>query len=96
MANKMSLERAEEIAGTIAKAIDKWGRYAEVNYSKEQIYEAIGVLWKADSPDLAKQREELTKLRRQLAACMNREKARQPKPSHGSALEHVGDDEEVT
>ena len=63
MANKMSLDKAEEIAAAIANAVEKWGRHASVNYTQDQIYEAVQVLWKADSPDLQKQRDDLTKLR---------------------------------
>lgn len=90
MANKMSVEKAQQIAADIAAARKKWGRHAAINVSEDQLYEAVTVLVEAgnfDAPSAA----EVTKLRRQLAACRNRELAR--KPEGGTALER---DEEVT
>jgi hypothetical protein len=103
LAKKMPIEKAVHIAETIAKAHLKWGKHATTSYKQEDLLEAIGVLHLAGNFD-ATPKEDVTKLRRQLAACQNREKARNAHEASSmkdvrrtpNADEHVGSDEEVT
>jgi polyhydroxyalkanoate synthesis regulator phasin len=72
-------DKAKTIVLEIAQARRKWGKQANPPYSIHQIMDALVAL----SDELQKPAEEcggtpeeVTKLRRQLAACQNREKAR--------------------
>lgn len=80
----MTLEKAKQIILEIAAARKKWGKQANPPYTIHQIMEAMVLI----APELSKEApeqlitaEELTKLRRQYAACQNREKAR--RGNHG-------------
>lgn len=72
-------ERAIPMLQELAVASRKWGKNLSVPYSVPQIIEAIEL---ADAQGVFEPRdeviskEEVTLLRRQLAACQNREKAR--------------------
>lgn len=68
----MPADRADAILATVAEAVGKWGKQADVPFSIETIYQAISVA-RAQPADVPS-KQELTKLRRQLAACQNREK----------------------
>jgi hypothetical protein len=74
----MKREKAVSIAKEVAAARLKWGKQASPPYTMHQIMDAVLVL---EAEGLLEQPigptpEEVTKLRRQLAACQNREKAR--------------------
>lgn len=71
----MTVERAREIAAELARARKKWGKHASINVTQDQLYEAVTVLVDAGNFE-APSAEDITKLRRQLAACQNREKGR--------------------
>jgi nitrate reductase cytochrome c-type subunit len=116
MASKhsMTLEKAVALRDDVARARRKWGRQASVNYTQDDMLDALDVLAAADEEQrgvaAGLQKEELTKVKRQLAACQNREKAAaaRKKPKRESQTlqlnykkppvidEHVGEDEEVT
>ncbi len=76
----MKIDKAKNIVLEIAAARRKWGKQANPPYSIHQIMDALVAI----SNELTKEQpkpveitaEELTKLRRQYAACQNREKAR--------------------
>lgn len=73
---KSTVKTVEQALGIVAEIVavrKRWGRQGSVPYSIDQIMDAIVLL--AEDGALAN-KEELTKLRRQLAACTNREKAR--------------------
>jgi hypothetical protein len=86
----MKLDKAKSIVLEIAAARKKWGKQANPPYSIHQIMDALVAI----SDELTKESpkpveitaEELTKLRRQYAACLNREKAR-----NGSGATSMGD-----
>ena len=71
-------EKAVPLLQELAAARRRWGRNCRPPYRLEQILDALvlaedqGALKVPDGPS----KEEVTKLRRQLAACLNREKAR--------------------
>lgn len=70
-----TVEKALEIIAEVAEARKRWGKQASVNYTLDQLMDAIVVLadkGRFDGPS----DDEITKLRRQLAACQNREKGR--------------------
>jgi hypothetical protein len=75
---KMTVERAREIAAELAKIRARWGKHASPPVTQDDLFEAVTVLVEAGNFDAPSQ-EEITKLRRQLAACQNREKGRQQK-----------------
>ncbi len=80
----MPKTRAIVLAKEIAAARRKWGKQANPPYSLHQIMDAIVTLeaegafepTPVDAGAVATTPEEVTKLRRQLAVCLNREKAR--------------------
>jgi len=80
----MPKTRAIQIAKEIAGARKKWGKQANPPYKLDQIMDAIvtldasGAFEDQKAPE-GPSPEEITKLRRQLAACTNREKARSGK-----------------
>lgn len=79
----MKLEMARTIVSNIVEARKRWGKLATPPYTDAQLYDALVLLTEAgkfDAPDA----EEVTKLRRQLAACQNREKARKQPADNGS------------
>lgn len=69
----MTVDKARNIVKEIVAARLKWGKLVSVPYKEAQIYDALLVLDKAGNFD-GGTKEEVTKLRRQLAACQNREK----------------------
>lgn len=71
----MTVDKAVEIVKQIADARKRWGKYAYPPYTQAELMDALVVLHEAGRFD-APSDEEITKLRRQLAACQNREKAR--------------------
>ena len=75
---EMKLEQAQALVVDVVKHRKRWGKHAAAPYTQSQLYDALVLLHDAglivqDVPTA----EEVTKLRRQLAACQNREKARQ-------------------
>ena len=72
----MNIARALTILAETATARKRWGRNASTPYSTDQLMEAILLVRDAGHFEPVVSREEVTKLRRQLAACTNREKAR--------------------
>lgn len=77
----MTIDKAKSIVLEIATARKKWGKQANPPYSIHQIMDALVALSdELQQPKEATEQlitaEDLTKLRRQLAACTNREKAR--------------------
>lgn len=69
------LDKSVALVKEIVAARQRWGKQASVPYTKEQLYDALVVLdshGRFDGPS----DEDVTKLRRQLAACQNREKSR--------------------
>lgn len=77
----MTIDKAKSIILEISAARKKWGKQANPPYSIHQIMDALVAL--SDELQGPKEvieqlitAEDLTKLRRQLAACTNREKAR--------------------
>lgn len=87
----MKVDKAKSIVLEIAGARKKWGKQANPPYSIHQIMDALVAI--SDelqevpvSEKPATPPEEVTKLRRQLAACQNREKVKK-----GRAQEPVMD-----
>lgn len=80
----MKLDKAKAIVLEIAGARRKWGKQANPPYSIHQIMDALVLL--SDEIREPKQEglspEEVTKLRRQLAACTNREKLKKEGVAH--------------
>lgn len=76
MAEKMAIKKAQEIAEAIASAYTKWGKHASVNYTQPELYAAITVLFENGALAPLTHKAEVTKLNRQLAVCLNREKRR--------------------
>ena len=75
---EMSLDKAQLIVRELVAARKQWGKHASVNYTMHEVLDALVVLNDAgrfDAPSAA----EVSTLRRQLAACQNREKARNNK-----------------
>lgn len=75
----MTLDKAKAIVLEIAAARKKWGKQANPPYNIHQIMDALVAI----SVELTKpaveqliSAEDLTKLKRQYAACQNREKGR--------------------
>lgn len=75
----MTLETAQQIVTRIAKARKRWGKLATPPYTDAQLYDALVLLEENGKFEACPDAEEVTKIRRQLAACTNREKARQNK-----------------
>lgn len=92
---KMPVKKAIEIAEAIASAYKKWGKHASVNYTQEQLYEAIGTLFENGNID-ATPKEDVTKLRRQLAVCLNRELRRKAGTVFSNEAGNADADESVT
>lgn len=69
----MTGDKAHTIVKEIVAARKRWGKGVKIPYTEDQLYDAIVVLDAEGNFDGAS-REEVTKLRRQLAACQNREK----------------------
>lgn len=90
----MSVEKAIAITKEVAKARIKWGKLASPPYTVPQIMDAIAALanaglLEAKPAEEGPSPEEVTKLRRQLAACTNREKAHKGSvilPDNGGAI----------
>jgi hypothetical protein len=77
----ISTEQAYKILRVVAQSKVKWGKQASPPYTMATIMEALELV-SADGgldPELKANAAEMTKLRRQLAACQNREKARNGK-----------------
>ena len=75
----MRLAKARSIVLEIAAARKKWGKQANPPYSIHQIMDALVALsdeLNKPADECGATPEEATRLRRQLAACQNREKAR--------------------
>ncbi len=74
MKTDMTVDQARAIARLTKSAIEKWGRHASLPVTVHELMIAVTLLYDApaETPEMA----ELTKLRRQLAACENRHKAR--------------------
>lgn len=72
---EMSLDKAHKVVKDVVTARRRWGRQASLPYSTEELMDALMLLSEAGNFD-APTAEEVTKLKRQLAACQNREKAR--------------------
>jgi len=73
---KSTVKTVEQALGIVVEIVaerKRWGRQGSVPYAIDQIMDAIVLL--AEEGALSN-KEELTKLRRQLAACQNREIAR--------------------
>jgi hypothetical protein len=73
----MTEKRAKAIVAIVVEARKKWGRYASPPVSSSELMDALVFL--SDNPPVPEDMtppEEVTKLKRQLAACQNREKAR--------------------
>ena len=93
----MKREKAVSIAKEVAAARLKWGKQASPPYTMHQIMDAILVLESEgvlEPQPAGPSPEEVTKLRRQLAACQNREKARAGHGSGTKTLEDIGRDGE--
>jgi hypothetical protein len=72
----MTIDKAMEIHDHIVTGFKRWGKQFSPGYSDFELYSAIVVI--AENGNIGgPSAEEVTKLRRQLAACQNREKARQ-------------------
>jgi hypothetical protein len=69
----MTLTRAQTIVKEIIAARTRWGKGVKIPYTTDQVFDALIVLDKAGNFD-GGSKEDVTKLRRQLAACQNREK----------------------
>lgn len=69
----MTPERAQTIVTEIVAARKRWGKGVKIPYTQDQVYDALIVLSETGNFDGASA-SEVTKLRRQLAACQNREK----------------------
>jgi hypothetical protein len=66
--NSMTVEQAMQLVKNTATAVERWGKQANPPYSVNQMMAAIAVL--AGKVDLeGPTKEELTKVKRQLAAC---------------------------
>lgn len=77
---EMTLEQAHALVTDVVKHRKRWGKYAAAPYTQSQLYDALVLLHDAGLiVQEATPAEEVTKLRRQLAACQNREKARKVK-----------------
>lgn len=77
---EMTIEQAIALVVDVVAHRKRWGKYANAPYTQSQLYDALVLLH--DAGLIAKDAtpaEEVTKLRRQLAACQNREKARKGK-----------------
>lgn len=73
--NRVPFENALQIIRDIIKARKTWGKKASPPYTQDQLYDALIVL-EEEGRFEAPSDEDMTKLRRQLAACENREKGR--------------------
>ena len=90
----MKREKAVSIAKEVAAARLKWGKQASPPYTTHQIMDAVLVLEAEGLLEPAVPLitpEELTKLRRQYAACQNREKARSGAGGHGNGDKSLAD-----
>lgn len=77
---EMTLEQAHALVTDVVKHRKRWGKYAAAPYTQSQLYDALVLLHDAGLIVAeATPAEEVTKLRRQLAACQNREQARKKK-----------------
>lgn len=74
----MTLEKALKIAKELAAAHRRWGKQLSAPYTQAQMMEALAALDTHGQFD-GNLSEELTKTKRQLAACMAREAARKDK-----------------
>lgn len=72
----MLLARALTILTDTAAARKRWGKNASTPYHADQMMEAILTVQDAGHFEPVVDPAEVTKLRRQLAACENREKGR--------------------
>lgn len=76
MLTSMTLARALLVLTDVAAARKRWGKNASSPYHADQIMEAIHLANEGGHFAQVVPPEEVTKLRRQLAACQNREKGR--------------------
>lgn len=80
----MTLERARAIVAETVRARKQWGKYGQPTCSTDEVLDALVVMHDSANLD-APTPAEVTLLRRQLAACQNREKARQNKDLTGTS-----------
>lgn len=71
----MTMAKALGIVQEIVQARKRWGKGVSVPYTQDQLYDAL-VVMEAEGLFTGVTDADVTKLRRQLAACENREKAR--------------------
>lgn len=79
MKGTMTEAGAFNILKQLAHMHDRWGKNMSPPYTAHQLYEAIALAAAKgafEEPEPVVAKEEVTLLRRQLAACQNREKAR--------------------
>lgn len=75
-----SVDKALSIVNELVRARAKWGsKNLRSPYTSDQLYDALATLAEAGHFDGSISSEEATKLRRQLAACLNREKVKSNK-----------------
>lgn len=89
----ISTPEAYKILRVVATNRAKWGKQASPPYTMATIMEALELVVAdgALDPDLKTDQAELTKLRRQLAACTNREKSRRPALKIEGIEDNVGE-----
>jgi polyhydroxyalkanoate synthesis regulator phasin len=81
---EMSLEQARALVSDVVLHRKRWGKYAAAPYTQAQLYDSLVLLHDAGIITGEATPEEVTKLRRQLAACQNRELARKKKEAEQS------------
>jgi CO dehydrogenase nickel-insertion accessory protein CooC1 len=74
----MTLTKAQVIVAEVVAGRKRLGRQFVPRQIMDDVLDALVVVYDNSNPD-ALSKEDVTKLKRQLAACMNREKARQNK-----------------
>lgn len=93
MKDSMTYEQALALVKNTAGAVERWGKQANPPYSQNQMMAAIAVL--AGKVDIeGPTKEELTKVRRQLAACEARvaKLSKPKKASRGNPVpDHIED-----
>jgi hypothetical protein len=77
--NTMNLPTALKVLKAVAVNRAKWGKQASPPYTMAQVMEALELAHNAELLEERVGKEEITKLKRQLAACTNREKGRKAK-----------------
>lgn len=86
----MTLAQALNLMNEIVVGRTRWGRNFSVPYTQSQLYDAITILHRegkfVTDDKVAIDPADVTKLRRQLAACQNREKRRKDGDSDAEAV----------